>query len=166
MRKPRLLSQALDKVLNGPEHHMFHVTHLVSGYSCLEMGPVVCRRLNKGTTTVERDHWVTFPTKAVCLPPGEQWTVRGPLQDHMGWKWVWEEETVFLQFLVINAVYFSHTGLFRFSTSKQHVFVWYCHVICPLKKYGNHGRKKVTKDNKLASREMLYWGKRFLVPRK
>lgn len=91
----------------GPKHHMFHVTHRVCGYSCLEMGPVFYRRVNKGPIMVEPSQ----PKLGICLC-GERWTARGPLQDHMGWRWGWEEETVFLQFLVINSVHIYHAGLF------------------------------------------------------
>lgn len=153
MRKPRLFSQALDKVSNGPEHPMFHVTHLVSGYSCLEMGSVVCRRLNKGTTTVERDHWVTFPTKAVCLPPAEQWrsfttsyglTVSLGRRDSVS-SVSGDKCSALLPYWTVPFFYQQTTCvrlvLPRHLASKNIWKPW---------------QKKVTKDNKPVSREMLY----------
>lgn len=125
----------------GPEHHMFHVMHRICDYSCLEIGPVVCRRLNEGTIIVEHHHCVTFPKLGICLC-GERWTVRGPLEDHMGWRCDWEEETVFLQFLVINSVHIYCAGLFCFSTSNQCVFLRYRHIIWRLNIHGNYSRKR------------------------
>lgn len=125
----------------GPGHHMFHVTHQVCGYSCLEIGPLVCRRPTKGTITVEHDHCMTFSKFGICLC-GERWTVRDHLEDCMGWRWGWEEETAFLQFLVINSVHTYHAGVFCFSMSNQRVFLMYWHIIWPLNTHGNHGRKR------------------------